>query len=73
MHWGNGIGEVLISPTKQYIPTIARLCFDCSNNTTECEACVMGIRAAIKFGAKCLEVYGDSFLVVQQVKGEWET
>ena len=33
----------------------------------------MGIRAAIKFGAKCLEVYGDSFLVVQQVKGEWET
>jgi len=70
---GHGIGAVLISPTRQYIPMTTRLCFDCTNNTAEYEACVMGIRAAIEFGAKCLEVYGDSALVVQQVKGEWET
>ena len=50
-----------------------RLCFDCTNNTAEYEACVMGIRAAIELGAKYLEVYRDSALVVQQVKGEWET
>jgi len=70
---GHGIGAVLISPTRQYIPMTARLCFDCTNNTAEYEACVMGIRAVIEFGAKFLEVYGDSALVVQQVKGEWET
>ena len=49
------------------------MCFDCTNNTVEYEACVIGIRAAIEFGEKCLEVYGDSALVVQQGKGEWET
>jgi len=70
---GHGIGAVLISPTRQYIPMTARLCFNCTKNTAEYEACVMGIRAAIEFRAKCLEVYGDSALVVQQVKGEWET
>ena len=47
-----------------------RLCFDYTNNTAEYEACVMGIRAAIEFGAKCLEVYDDFALIVQQVKGE---
>jgi len=47
---GHGIGAVLISPTRQYIPMTARLCFDCTNNTAEYEACVMGIRAAINLG-----------------------
>jgi len=66
----HGVGAVLISPTKQYIPMTTRLCFDCTNNTAEYEACVMGIRPAIEFGAKCLEVYDDFALIVQQVKGE---
>ena len=51
----------------------ARLCFDCTNNVTEYEACAMGIRAAIKLRVKLLEVYGDSALVIHQIKGEWET
>jgi len=70
---GHGIGAVLISPTKHYIPMTVRLCFDYTSNTAEYEACVMGIRAAIEFRTKCLKVYGDSALIVQQVKGEWET
>jgi len=44
---GHGIGAVLISPEKQYIPVTARLCFDCTNNITEYEAYAMGIRATI--------------------------
>jgi len=39
---GHGIGAVLISPEKQYIPMTARLCFECTNNIAEYEACVMG-------------------------------
>ncbi|XP_052485117.1 uncharacterized protein LOC128040410 [Gossypium raimondii] len=39
----------------------------------EYEACVMGIRAAIERGIKVLEVYGDSALVIYQLRGEWET
>ena len=67
---GHDIGAVLISLEKQYIPMTARLCFDCTNNIAEYEACVMGIRAAIELKVKHLNVYGDSALVIHQVKGE---
>jgi len=70
---GHGIGAVLISPEKQYIPMTARLCFDCTNNIAEYKACVMGIRVAIELKVEHLNVYGDSALVIHQVKGEWET
>jgi len=69
----HGIGVVLISPENQCIPVTTRLCFDCTNNIIEYEACDMGIRAAIEYRVKILEVYGDSALVVHQIKGEWET
>jgi len=45
---GHGIEAILISLKKQYIPMTARLCFDCTNNIAEYEACIMGIRTAIK-------------------------
>jgi len=61
---GHGIGAVLIFPKRQYIPMTARLCFDCTNNIAEYEACVMGIRAAIDFKVKSLKIYGDSALVI---------
>ncbi|CAJ2651927.1 unnamed protein product [Trifolium pratense] len=70
---GHGIGAVLISPRDGYTPFTARLCFDCTNNVAEYEACIMGLEAAISLRIKILEVYGDSALVIYQVKGEWET
>ncbi|MFG1554830.1 ribonuclease HI family protein, partial [Staphylococcus aureus] len=70
---GHGIGAILISPEGQYVPITARLGFDCTNNVAEYEACIMGIQAAIDANVKNLEVYGDSALVIHQVKGEWET
>jgi ribonuclease HI len=33
----------------------------------------MGLEAANDLRIKILEVYGDSALVIYQVKGEWET
>ncbi|XP_040944257.1 uncharacterized protein [Gossypium hirsutum] len=39
----------------------------------EYETCIMGICAAIERGIKVLEVYGDSALVIYQLRGEWET
>ncbi|KAK2423436.1 hypothetical protein QL285_033889 [Trifolium repens] len=70
---GHGIGAVLISPRNGYTPFTARLCFDCTNNIAEYEACIMGLEAAIDLRIKILEVFGDSALVIYQVKGEWET
>jgi len=70
---GRGIRAMLISLQKQYIPMTARLCFNCTNNITEYEACGMGIRASLEYKARSLNVYGDSTLVIHQIKGEWET
>jgi len=64
---------ILISPKKQYIPMTARLCFNCTNNIAEYEACAMGIRVAIEFKAKHLMVYGDFAFFIHKIKGKWET
>ena len=70
---GHGVGVVLLTPNDQCIPFIARLGFGYTNNMTEYEACALGIQAAIDFKVKLLKVYGDSALVIHQLRGEWET
>ena len=70
---GNGIGAVIISPQGTHTPLTARLCFNCTNNMAEYEACIMGLKAAIDLRIKFLSVFGDSALVINQIKGEWDT
>ncbi|KAG8471705.1 hypothetical protein CXB51_036174 [Gossypium anomalum] len=70
---GNGIGAVLVSLKGDHYPFTCKLDFDCTNNMAEYEACIMGLQAAIERGIKTLEVYGDSALVIYQLRGEWET
>ncbi|XP_017632078.1 uncharacterized protein LOC108474608 [Gossypium arboreum] len=48
-----------------------KLNFDGASNAIEYEACIMGICAAIEHKIKVLEVYGDSALVIYQLRGEW--
>ena len=61
---GNGIGVVLISPEGCHTPFTARLCFNCTNNMAEYEACIFGLKATIDLGIKSLDVFGDSALVI---------
>ncbi|KAK5839083.1 hypothetical protein PVK06_007842 [Gossypium arboreum] len=70
---GNGIGAVLVSPNGNHYPFMCKLDFDCTNNMVEYEACIMGLQVAIERGIKTLKVYGDSALVIYQLRGEWET
>ncbi|KAG8493347.1 hypothetical protein CXB51_010679 [Gossypium anomalum] len=70
---GNRIGVVLVSPNGDCYPFTCKLDFDCTNNMAEYKACIMGLRPAIERGIRTLEVYGDSALVIYQLKGEWET
>ena len=70
---GNGIGDVLISPEGCHTPFTARLCFNCTNNMAEYEACIFGLKSAIDLGIKSLNVFGDSTLVISQIKWEWDT
>ncbi|KAK5786706.1 hypothetical protein PVK06_041349 [Gossypium arboreum] len=69
---GHGIGTVLVSPEGNHYPLTARLNFFCTNNIAEYEACIIGLRAAIERNIKTLEVYGDSALVIYQIRGDWE-
>ena len=70
---GNGIGVVLISPKGFHTPFTAILFFNCTNNMAEYEACIFGLKAAIDLGIKFLIVFWDSYLVISQIKGEWDT
>uniref|UniRef100_A0A2N9IAM5 Integrase catalytic domain-containing protein n=1 Tax=Fagus sylvatica TaxID=28930 RepID=A0A2N9IAM5_FAGSY len=64
--------DVLVSPKGQQTPIAVKLGFDCTNNMTEYEACIVGLQAALEFGAYELEVFGDSLLIVSQTNGEWQ-
>ena len=70
---GYRVGMVLISPKGEYYPFTIRLNFDCINNVTKYEACVMGLYMAIKKKIKVIYVYGDSALVIYQLQEDWET
>ena len=41
-----------------------KLEFPCSNNTTEYEACLMGLATTLEMGIKYFKVIGNSNLVV---------
>ena len=69
---GSGIGVLLISPKGTHIPFFGRLNFLATNNATEYEACIMGLRAALGLGVKDLEVYGDSALIISQIQNKWK-
>ncbi|XP_052489428.1 uncharacterized protein LOC128042430 [Gossypium raimondii] len=69
---GHGIGAFLVSLEGDHYPLTARLNFFCTNNIAEYEACIMGLRAAIKRKIKILEVHGDSAFVIYHIHGDWE-
>ena len=71
--YGNSIGEVIITPQGTHFPFTTRFTFKCTNNMAEYEACIMGLEEAMNLRIKYLDVFGDSSLVVNQIKGEWET
>ncbi|KAL0546892.1 hypothetical protein IC582_016810 [Cucumis melo] len=69
----HGIGVVLISLEGKVFPLTAKLCFECTHNIAEHEACIMGLQVACDMSIKKLKVLDDSMLVIHQVKEEWET
>jgi hypothetical protein len=67
MKEGAGVGLVFISPLGVRMEYMVRLHFPASNNTAEYEALINGLRIAVELGIKCLEIRGDSELVMGQV------
>ena len=69
---GAGVGLVLVSLEKIIIEKSLRLRFLATNNEAEYEALLMGMSMVQKMGGKEVEVFSDSRLIVDQVKGELE-
>jgi len=70
---GTSARILFVSPNKDKLRYVLRILFPASNNVTEYEACLHGIRLAIELGVKRLYVYGDSALVINQLNKEWDT
>ena len=66
MKIGAGAGLLFISPLGDHMRYIIRLHFPALNNMAEYEALLSGLRIAIELGVKCLDVRGDSQLVIDQ-------
>jgi ribonuclease HI len=65
---GSGVGCILIDPKGKRNFLSCRLEFECTNNTTEYEALVQGIKKAIELNVIELKVLGDSEIIVRQVR-----
>jgi hypothetical protein len=67
MKEGAGLGLVFISPLGVRMEYMVRLNFPVSNNASEYEALINSLWIAVELGIKCLEIRGDSELVMDQV------
>jgi len=69
---GAGAEVELQNPKGKKYQASFRLEFPCTCNLAEYEALVQGMRMALAKGVENLLVMGDSELVVQQIKGQYE-
>jgi ribonuclease HI len=59
-----------VSPNGVEYEAFTRLEFGCTNNQAEYEVLLIGLELLTDMGAKNVEIFGDSKLVVQQVNDE---
>jgi len=67
MKMGARAGLLFVSPLGVHMRYVIRIHFAASNNVTEYEAHVNGLKIAIELGVRRLDVRGDSQLVIDQV------
>ncbi|XP_075651868.1 uncharacterized protein LOC142622298 [Castanea sativa] len=69
---GAGAGIVIITPKGLRLEYSFRLGFRASNNEAEYEALLAELKVVLDLGAREVEIYSDSQLVVNQVQGSFE-
>ena len=70
MKTGAGAGLLFTSPLGVHMRYMVWFHFAASNNAAEYEALVNGLQIAVELGVRCLDVRGDSQLIVDQVMKE---
>ena len=69
---GAGAGISITSPDFEYRSFSFKLYFECNNNVVEYEALILGIKMIKKLEIKKVIIYGDSEIVINQVKGVYK-
>jgi ribonuclease HI len=69
---GLGADVIFSSPKGDKLLYVLQIHFRASNNVTEYEALVHGLKLAKEIGIRRILCFGDSDLVVHQVSGEWD-
>jgi ribonuclease HI len=69
---GAGARVLLISPKGEQLKYVLQIFWKVSNNETEYEPLLHGLRLAISLGIKRLLVYDDSAVVINQVNKSWD-
>ena len=69
---GAGVGIVIVTPDEIRLEHSFRLGFKAFNNEAEYEALLTGSRTVLDIGARDVEIYLDSRLVVNQVQGSFK-
>ena len=72
VYW-NGADTIIISHNKKQYMVSVKLQFECTHNTAKYKACILGLEAKLELRIRKKNVYGDSMLIIYQVKGEWQT
>ena len=70
---GVGAGVHIISFIRDTKAYSYKLVFECTNNVAEYEALLLGLHALKDLGAKRVQIFGDSELVVNQVNDSYQT
>jgi hypothetical protein len=66
---GQGARSVIISPSGVCIDLFVRLEFACTNNQVEYESLLHGLEYLRDLRARDVDVFGDSNLIMQQIRG----
>ena len=69
---GAGAGISVVGLDFEYISFSFKLYFECTNNVVEYEALILGIKMIKKLEIRKVIIYGDSELVINQVKGVYQ-
>lgn len=65
---GASVGSILINPQGNQHLMASQLEFACTNNTTEYERLLQGLKKAIGMNVKNIKVFGDSQIIIDQVR-----
>jgi ribonuclease HI len=67
---GRESGCVVVSPSVVYIDLSIKLEFASTNNQVEYESLLYGLEFFRDLGARNVDVFGDSNLIMQQIRGD---